>query len=190
MSTPLQPIITDAGLQAVFAASNDGLSMRITHIALGADAYNPTRAQTRLRNEKARFPVADGTRVSPTQIHLSAIADGTSQFWVREVGFILEDGTLLAVWSDPDQPLAYKTANVDLLLAFDLSLAALPADSVTVVSSGAGLNLVLSEELATLAAGQIRTIRQNLALFDQLTTVAEQARVAQQTADYLWRTYH
>lgn len=155
MSTPLLPTILEVGLSAIWRAGNDGLAAQITHIALGDMGYTPNQGQTGLRAERARYPVADGKRVSSRQIHLTALADGNAEFWVREVAFYLADGTCLAVWSDPTKPLAYKSPGVDLLLAYDLTLSAVPADSVTVQSTGAGLSLSMAEEYTTLATAMI-----------------------------------
>ena len=157
MSTPLLPVILESGLNAIWRAGNDGLAAQITHIALGDAGYLPNQSQTSLRAEKARYPIAGGSRVSPKQIHLTALADGPAEFWVREVGFVLSDGTMLAIWSDPAKPLAYKSPGVDLLLAYDLTLSAVPADSVIVQSSGASLNLNMATELAQLATAIVRT---------------------------------
>ncbi len=141
MSTLLTPVITQDGLQAVFNATNDGLQARITHIALGDAGWVPDATVSALRSERRRIPVGQGERLTPTQIHITAVEDGNQiEYWVREVGFILDDGTLLAVWSNPDQALAFKAANVDLLLAFDMVMTALPADSVVVDGTG-GVNL-------------------------------------------------
>lgn len=159
MSTPLVPTILEVGLNAIWRAGNDGLAAQITHVALGDMGYTPNQGQTGLRAEKARYAVADGQRVSSRQIHLTALADGNAEFWVREIGFVLADGTMLAVWSDPVRPLAYKAAGVDLLLAYDLTLSAVPADSVTVQSTGAGLSLAMAEEYATLSTAMINLQR-------------------------------
>lgn len=141
MSTTLIPVITQVGLQAVFNATNSGLQADITHIALGDRGWLPDNSATALRNERRRIQVSNGERITPTQIHITAIEDGAElEYWVREVGFYLSDGTLLAVWSHDTQALAYKAGGVDLLLAFDMTLAALPADSVNVVGTG-GVNL-------------------------------------------------
>lgn len=137
---PLSPIITDAGLAAVFNATNNGLSARITHVALGDDAWTPDATATGLQSERQRVAVSNGSRIQPNQIHITAVENGDEEYWIRELGFILDDGTLLAVWSNATQPLAYKAAGVDVLLAFDLVLSALPDDSVTVVGTG-GVNL-------------------------------------------------
>lgn len=166
--TALIPTITDSGLRAVLAADNTGLDAVISHIALGNQAHTPDRSQTTLQNEQMRMTVASGSRVGDHQIHLEALAQGDGDFWVREVGFFLATGELLAVWSDPDTPLAYKAPGQDLLLAFDLSLSALPAESVTVEVTGPALNLYLATELVRLANAHVRQAIRETRNFDIL----------------------
>jgi len=174
MSTPLQPVITKKGLAGVWNATSTGLSAEITHIALGTSGYTPTNEQTSLRTQVAKYPIAGGERLSDSLIHITALADGPAAFWVREIGFLLADGTLLAVWSHATDALTYKPANTDLLLAYDLSLTALPADSVTIVSSPAGLSLSLAVPLVSMANAlmgeQLRSLQQQ----DQITDLARQ----------------
>ncbi len=140
MTTALIPVITTKGLAAVFNAQNDGVAAKITHIGLGEHGRTPSKNELALTSERMRVPIADGQRIDDHQIHVTALADGETEFWVKEIGFFLEDGTMLAVWS-ATQPLAYKSAMVPLLLGFDLKLEALPAQSVTVVGTGANLSL-------------------------------------------------
>ncbi|MDE1716033.1 phage tail protein, partial [Chromobacterium amazonense] len=161
-SNPLVPLILDGGLAAIHLASRDGVQLRITHVALGDAGYTPDVGQTALKHEIARYPIADGQSVGPRQLHLTALADDDKEFWIREVAFILEGGQPLAIWSDPQQVLAYKQAGMQLLLAYDLALSGVPADSVTVQSTGAGLNLALGEELASLGAAQIDEMQRGL----------------------------
>lgn len=188
MSTPLQPVITQAGLAAIFRATNDGLSAQITHVVLGSSGYTPVQTQTALRSKKGTYPISDGQKLSNTQIHLTAMADDAAEYWVREVGFLLADGTLLAVWSDPTQALAYKSPNAQLLLAYDLSLAALPANSVTINSTGAGLNLTLSEQLAALASVQISEMLRGVKCQDTLDDQAKRNQIeGQQIANLMDR---
>jgi len=164
----LQPLITDAGLQAAFNASSTGFAAEITHIGLGTGSYVPTANQTGLTNEKLRVPIADGKMLDVKQLHVTAIANDAQNFWVKEVGFFLADGTLLAVWSDTGISLAYKSANVGLLLAFDLALAALPANAITIVSTGASLNLNFATELAQLATASISNMTRHIQLEQRL----------------------
>lgn len=159
MSTPLQPVVLESGLAAIWQATNDGVNAKITHVALGDAGYVPLQSQTGMVNERARFAVADGTRVSPTHIHLTTVADGNVEFWVREIGFVLSDGTVFAVWSHPTIAIAYKAVGVDLLLAYDLELSAVPAGSVTVESTGAGLSLSMAAEYASLATAMVNLQR-------------------------------
>lgn len=178
MSTPLQPVITKAGLAAVWNESNTGLSAQITHVVLGTAGYTPSNEQKSLRAQVAKYPVAGGERLRDTLIHLTALADGDAAFWVREIGFVLADGTLLAVWSHPTEILTYKAAGTDLLLAYDLSLSALPADSVTIVSSAAGLNLTLAGPLAAMAGALLGEQLRNLQQQDDFTALAKQQQDA------------
>ncbi|MGA4453356.1 phage tail protein [Pseudomonas fortuita] len=183
MSTPLQPVITKKGLAAIWNVTSTGLSAEITHIALGTAGYTPTNEQTGLRAQVAKYPIAGGERLSDSLIHLTAVADGPAAFWVREIGFLLADGTLLAVWSHPTEALTYKPANTDLLLAYDLSVAALPPDSVTIVSGPAGLNLSLAAPLAAMARALVSAQLQGLQQQDQLTDLArQQQNISEQTA--------
>ncbi|PYG83227.1 MULTISPECIES: phage tail protein [unclassified Pseudomonas] len=178
MSTGLQPVITKAGLAAILTATKTGLAAEISHIALGSQAYTPSAEQKTLRNEVARFPISSGEKLSSTLLHLTAVADGATAYWVKEVGIFLKDGTLLAVWSHLTEALAYKAANIDLLLAYDLSLAALPADSVTIVSSAAGLNLTLAGPLAALSTALIAEQVRGMEKGDRLDGLERLARIA------------
>lgn len=178
MSTPLQPVITTAGLAAIWRADNKGIAAEITHIGLGTTGYAPNKTQTALRTRKGLYPISDGQKLSSTLLHLTAVADDELEYWVREVGFYLADGTLLAVWSDPSAALAYKSAAAQLLLAYDLSLSALPADSVTITSTGAGLNLSLAEPLAAQAKAMIAEQLRNLQQQDRLITQERLQEVA------------
>lgn len=194
MSTPLQPVTTKAGLAAIWRADKTGLAAEITHIVLGTSGYTPSADQKSLMAQTAKYPISGGERLGNTQIHLTAVADGDRAFWVREIGFLLSDGTLLAVWSHPTEALAYKPAGTDLLLAYDLSLAALPANSVTIVSGAAGLNLTLAAPLAAqasaLIAEQLRSMQQQDRLDDhekrhqiegeQIANLLERMKAAEQ----------
>lgn len=171
----LIPIITTKGLAAVFNAENTGYAAKITHIALGDNGRTPSKGEIGLTNERMRIPIADGERVDDHQIHVTALADGDTEFWVREIGFMLEDGTMLAVWSDKDSPLAYKSTSVPLMLAFDLSLEALPAESVTVIGTGANLSLAAwGEQFTALASASIGNMARHVKLmFDQQALAPE-----------------
>lgn len=171
----LIPVITDDGLAAVFNASNSGLSADITHMALGDHGRTPDSQEKGLVNERMRIAIAEGERIDPHQIHVVGLAEGDVDFWVKEIGFVLSDGTFLAIWSDT-KPLAFKSSAVPLLLAFDLVLAALPAESVNVIGSGMGLSLAayadkfISNAAAAIGAhaGVVKSAHLNMQLSEKI----------------------
>lgn len=188
MSTPLQPIITKTGLAAILRADNTGIAAQITHVVLGTRGYTPDNEQKSLVSQVAKFPIAGGERLSSTLLHLTALADDGRAYWVREIGFLLSDGTLLAVWSHPTEALTYKSASSNVLLAYDLSLAALPADSVTIVSNEAGLSLSLAAPLAAQAQALIAEQMRGLGRQDQIDQQGQWQRAAgEQLANLLSR---
>lgn len=157
MSIILKPTITQAGLQAIFNAQSNGLDAKISAVALGDVGYTPTQDRTGLGGEKSRIAIASGSMASPTQAHMTVIEDTDKTFWVKEVGFYLEDGTLFAVYSDPDKVLAYKSPDVALILAFDLAISGVPSGAITIVDQGLDLNILLAPELAKMGAAQINS---------------------------------
>ncbi|HDS1728160.1 TPA: phage tail protein [Pseudomonas putida] len=180
MSTALKPLITKAGLAAIWNATSTGVQAEIAYIGLGSQGYTPTVDQKALRAQVVKYPISGGEKLSSSLIHLTALADDDKAFWVREVGIYLADGTLFAVWSSPDTPLTYKAAGTELLMAYDLSLEALPADSVTIVSTATGLNLTMAAPLAAQASALLADMMRGVRQDDQLDALSKQQKVVGQ----------
>ena len=158
----LTPKLTNAGMRALLNASNTGVEAAVSHIAFGdgnGNGYTPQANQTDLANERARIPVGGGERVGNSEIVVEALFDFGPAFWIREVAFVLSDGTFLAVWSDPEVPLQYKNSDVPLVLAYNLVLEGAPADTVTVNVSGPSINITIAGPFSQLAAELIRLQR-------------------------------
>lgn len=159
----LRPRLTNAGLSALFDAGKGGLEGYISHVAFGdgaGDHYTPSGNETQLRRERARAPIGGGERDGPRQIVLQGLLDSGPSFWVREVGFFLSDGTLLAVWSEPGKLLLYKTENVPFIFAYGLALDGVPSNSVNVAISGPTVNVIFDREFALIIANQAKIMRQ------------------------------
>ena len=170
MSTAIIPTLLDAA-RFINDTGTGITARRITHIALGDVGYVPSAKQTALRRELARYPISGGRRISDTQLHVTALADDGTEFYVREVGFVLDNGALLAVWSDPEHSLCYKSALHQLLLAFDLDISALPAGSVTIEAPEHNLNLSVAAELAQLAAANLSSMLRDMQQDDRLLQI-------------------
>jgi len=146
---------TNAGLQELISAKNKGIQGSITHVGAGTQQYSPSSLQTELRDERQRVAVADYEDMSGTELRIAARFDGDLEYEVGEVGFYLESGTLLAVYSAPDTLLTYKSPTSHWLQRFTLDLSPLPTDSVTVVVGLENVNLLMAEEFAELSAATI-----------------------------------
>lgn len=140
----ISPLFTDDGLAAISDAQSAGVKAKITHLAFGDQAWTPTSAATALGSEKARLPL-DAYEIPGSQSLqlVSILDDNILPFDIREVAVVLEDGTFLAIWSDPATPVSKKVANTDLTFTFTLTLAGLPENIVEAeVVDGTGLDVL------------------------------------------------
>ena len=136
LALELQPTFTQAGLNAVIAADSSGLSGKITHLAFGdggASGYNPKGNETALRNEQERVPIHFSMRDGIGSFLVRGKGDPSPiEYWVREVGIILDDGTLLALWSDPQRAITGRGPGAELEFDIKLVLDALPGGSIEI----------------------------------------------------------
>ncbi len=107
-------------------------------------------------------------------MEITAKIDGPTGFTLAELGVMLEDGTLLAVWSDPETPLAQYTPGVPIAFSFVLALAALP-QGIIEVSGDVDLQLFFGEEFAQLATSLIGEQLRNFELVERLAVLEKHA---------------
>lgn len=155
---------TSAGLAELVQAKNQGLKGEITHVAAGSARYDPTGAETALRAEKQRVAVNDYEDLGSGSLRIAGLFDGPLEYEVGEFGFFLSTGTLLGVYSQAGVLQTYKATSARILQRFTLNLSALPTDSVTVVVGGESLNLLMTEELAQLAAASVDNMARHVGL--------------------------
>ncbi len=134
------PIITQQGLQAAFAAMDNEQSLQISHFALGDAGWTPTPEVVTLQHEVQRIAISGSRQLNNTQQHVTVLVQGEQEYWIREIGILLADGRLFALWSDPAHALAWKATKADLILSLTLDLAQLPSDRITIISN-TSLNL-------------------------------------------------
>jgi len=162
---------TFAGLAEVLQAKNQGLKGEITHIGAGTARYDPNGSETALRNERQRVAIVDYEDLDPGQLRMAALFDGADEYEIGEFGFYLSTGTLLAVYSVAGKLLTYKAAAARVLQKFTLDISPLPAQSVTVVVGSDNLNILLSEEIATVATANIDNMARHLGLLFRVMTL-------------------
>ena len=119
MSDPIETwnlILTEAGLEAALAAKRGGFAVDITHMVAGDAAYevetgaSGRTAQTELQNELQRVEISEAIERGNGQTSIAAVFDGPGDFYVREIGILLDDGTLYAVVSHRRQAMFWKSA--------------------------------------------------------------------------------
>lgn len=175
----LVPILTQAGLAAANNAATNGLQVKITEVGLGNFSYavevdDAGRATaTALRNERQRVELQSASNLDDFTVELGFIAEGTPDFWVREFGFYLEDGTLFAIWSQTGQSLAWKSQDNPLIIGFELSLTALPAGTVTFETTGPPLELLFTHPLAVITESLARTHIETFQLRERVRILEE-----------------
>lgn len=150
------PVITSAGVAAAIAANNLGLDLQITHIALGAGAYNPTGAETALQDRRETAAVGPGSRTDGDTITINAVLPSSAYagapYNICEVGFFAGNpasgGTLFAVASASGESFGSRSSVVaDFVVTIAMTLQGVPAGSVTVtVDENAGASFKLIEE--------------------------------------------
>jgi len=170
MSIPedvLVPVTTLVGLRASFSAQQAGIRIRITHVAFGDGGYVPDKHQTALNSEKVRVPVSQAT-IFPEDYRVDyslVLPEESPEFWVREIGWFLEDGTLFMIWSDPEIQIGWKSRYLRLLCALRVKLTDVPVESLEIVEVEPDLKLLYADEFTKLAIAlvdaQLRDIRQS-----------------------------
>lgn len=143
MPTAITPTITNAGRAAAISASGLGLSLAITHIALGTGSYVSSSVgatMTDLATRKEKVTIASGFNNSAGGFVVSAKfplwAGVTATYDATEIGFFAGDpdsgGTLFAVFSDTSTLIQTRTSASEFLVSLNLALTGVPAGSVTV----------------------------------------------------------
>lgn len=153
---------TSKGLDEVLQAKNQGLKGEITHIGAGTGRYHPDGTEVALRDERQRVAIVDYEDLGDSQLRMAALFDGEGEYEIGEFGFYLASGTLLAVYSVAGKLLTYKAAAARVLQKFTLDISPLPGDSVTVVVGSENLNILLTEELASLSAASIDSMTRGI----------------------------
>lgn len=150
-------VITQIGLAELTAAHQSGLSVALNEIAIGNGSW-ATRADSSavaLQGEVARFGIDEWQQVGGDTLKLGASLTSGDEWTVTEVGVFSATNTLFAIWERGNPPLLFKSAQVsDLVLTLNLSVAGLPAESITINDTGSNLTLIIDTALLAINTNQ------------------------------------
>ena len=159
--TALNAVITRAGLRYVRDRMHSDQAPVISHIAVGdAAPYRASATQTALHHERARLPIAGFATPAVNVLHTTAIYDDeAAAHEITEVGLLADDGTLLAIFADPDINLGWKSPNVPRLMAWDWVIDVWDLSQVQVTVAEPELSLFFGEEVTALASADATLAR-------------------------------
>lgn len=151
MATLPPPIIftiTDAGKNAALSGIDAGLSLNLTHLAVGSGKYEPTGSETALKSEIKRQAIVSGD--IETQSHtlrFSSMLHADTITEVYEMGLVTDDNVLFAVASTTSNtPLLTIHPDITFVGSFGLSLDDIDVANITVTTDPNGsLALVVME---------------------------------------------
>lgn len=176
MPTTITPRITTAGIDASIAAHGAGLSLQITHVAIGAGSYAPSGSETALSDMREFVTVASGAVGAGGSFSLSAMFGENSgvAYDAKEVGFFAgspaSGGVLFAVHSGTETIVHRST--LDFLARFSLVLTSVPTGSVS----------ILVDPTASVSHALIQEHLDDPDPHPQYTTHAEAVQIARQPA--------
>ena len=169
-------IFTTLGLTKIRNAAGSGSQVKIKYIALGdgqGAGYAPNPAQVTLRRELLRTAIERHYPVGINAWHVNASfpTDATA-ITVREMGFIDEDGDLIALWAGADVGNDRRTGVIEYLIKHIIAFDGI-ADGIVIID--APLDAYLDNAVLQLATDAVVIDRQ-LAQCKQLRdlTVAAQ----------------
>ncbi|WP_319498084.1 phage tail protein [uncultured Cohaesibacter sp.] len=94
-------VITTAGREAAVSAADAGLSLKLTHMAAGSGAIEPTELTTALAAEEERVEISSAEQIDGATLQLGAILQSDLTYRLREIGFFTDTGVLFAIaWRD------------------------------------------------------------------------------------------
>lgn len=155
-------IITATGQDKLAQALSSGLAVQITDVGLGDGSglrYNPSEAQTALKNERVRRPITK-QHMSDDRTWRVVVEFGTDvpSFTVREIGFFDSTGALIFVVAGANMNEG-ATGAYDLLYDAYLNLSSVK-DGLVIVSAPDdalfGLAVATGTAIANLQLEQLR----------------------------------
>ena len=155
--TALNAVITRAGLAYMRDRMHSDAPPVISHIAVGdAAPYQASATQTALHHERARLPITGFATPAINILHTTAIYDDpAASHEITEVGLLADDGTLLAVFAEPDINFGWKSATVPRLFAWDWIIDVWDLSQVQITIAEPELSLFFGEEIAALASSDV-----------------------------------
>jgi hypothetical protein len=177
----IQPIVTEKGLALIAEAMQTGtqsISIKFKKIELGKGSYNPKGNEVKLVTKEEETPVLYGRKDDggffEIESEFDQLPEGKEPYSVFEMGLYaarcvngIEDpensNILFSIISKQGVELAKRLTIHKLLVSFAHQIANIPQDKI-VLGTSARLELVIAEQIATIATSIINGFSNQLTL--------------------------
>ena len=123
--------ITNAGFMAYAAAQAAGtLPLVITKVGVSPTAITPLPTMTVLAGQTKQITTISGLTTDLKSVHLTVRDETADAYTLKSFGLYLANGTLFAIYGQPDA-IIVKTAAVVVNLAIDITFATIDAAALT-----------------------------------------------------------
>ena len=148
MATPIIFKITNAGKNAMLDAQNNGITLRLTHVAIGTGKYAPTGNKTALAGELQRWVITNGGIEPATHtVRFSSSMTASQELTAYEIGVFTDTGVLFAVTSSIADPLVKIYPDITFIASFGLALDEFDVSKITVSQDNEGaLSIALMQQ--------------------------------------------
>ncbi|CAL4868216.1 hypothetical protein MMA231_02491 [Asticcacaulis sp. MM231] len=127
----LSIVVTNGGLAALAAAQANGtLPLVITKVGVSPTAITPVPTLTALAGETKQITTISGLTTDSKSAHITVQDQTSDDYTVRSFGLYLANGTLFALYGQPDAIIVKTDASV-LNLAIDIQFASITAASLS-----------------------------------------------------------
>lgn len=130
--------LTTAGAAAVWNAQGTGVQATLTHVQIGTGHRTPDGTEVGLVALSQTTTIAAGSRPSATQIRISCLFPGTSNYDFSEIGIWFGNpssgGTLFAYYSVPSGKIGTMVAGTDFVFAHEWTMAVDTAAAITILA--------------------------------------------------------
>ena len=138
MSATINMKLTAAGQAAIWNAQGTGTQATLTHVQIGTGRRTPDGTETGLLAVAQTTTIAAGSKPSPTQIRVSCLFPGISNYDITEIGVWIGNpasgGKLFAYHSLPSGKVGTMVVGTDFVFAHEWAMEAATAAALNILA--------------------------------------------------------
>ena len=138
MSATINMKLTTAGRAAIFNAQGTGVQAVLSHVQVGTGRRTPDGSETTMVTPVQTTTIAAGSKPSPTQIRVSCLFPGISNYDMTEIGVWIGNpaagGVLFAYYSVTTGKIGTMVSGTDFVFAHEWTMDAADAAALNILA--------------------------------------------------------